>query len=108
FVHGGSGGACLPHLRRFYDPTFWRIVLYDQRGAGRSTPIADISENTTTHLVDALERLRGHPGIERWLLFGGSWGSTLALAYAQAHPQRVLGLVLRGIFLASRAEIDWF
>jgi proline iminopeptidase len=108
FIHGGPGGGSLPHHRRFYDPTFWQIVLYDQRGAGRSTPVADITDNTTQHLVADLERLRVHLGIDRWLLFGGSWGSTLALAYAQAHPDRVLGLVLRGVFLASHAEIAWF
>jgi len=108
FVHGGPGGGSLPHHRRFYDPSFWRIVLYDQRGAGRSTPIADLTDNTTQHLVDDIERLRAHLGIDRWLLFGGSWGSTLALVYAQTHPARVLGLVLRGVFLASRGEVDWF
>jgi proline iminopeptidase len=108
FLHGGPGGGSLPHHRRFYDPAFWRIVLYDQRGAGRSTPIADIGDNTTPHLVADLERLREHLGVDRWMLFGGSWGSTLALAYAEAHPERVLGLVLRGVFLATRAEIDWF
>ena len=108
FLHGGPGGGSLPHHRRFYDPAFWRIVLYDQRGAGRSTPVADLVDNTTPHLVADLERLRNHLRVERWLLFGGSWGSTLALAYAEAHPDRVLGLVLRGVFLASRAEIDWF
>ncbi len=108
FIHGGPGGGSLPHHRRFYDPAFWRIVLYDQRGAGRSTPIADVVDNTTPHLVADLERLREHLGITRWMLFGGSWGSTLALAYATAHPDRVLGLVLRGVFLASRTEIDWF
>ena len=83
-------------------------MLYDQRGAGRSTPVADIVDNTTAHLIADLERLREHLGVERWLLFGGSWGSTLAIAYAEAHPDRVLGLVLRGVFLATRAEIDWF
>ena len=108
FLHGGPGGGCLPHHRRCYDPAFWNIVLYDQRGAGRSTPVASLTDNTTQHLVADLERLREHLRIERWLVFGGSWGSTLALAYAQAHPDRVLGLVLRGIFLASRREIDWF
>jgi proline iminopeptidase len=108
FIHGGPGGGSLPHHRRYYDPAFWRIVLYDQRGAGRSTPVADIVDNTTQHLVDDLERLRAHLGVDRWLLFGGSWGSTLAIAYAEAHPDRVLGLVLRGVFLATRAEIDWF
>jgi len=108
FVHGGPGGGSLPHHRRYYNPSFWRIVLYDQRGAGRSTPVADIVDNTTPHLVADLERLREHLRIDRWMLFGGSWGSTLALAYAEAHPERVLGLVLRGVFLATRAEIDWF
>lgn len=108
FIHGGPGGGSLPHHRRYYDPAFWRIVLYDQRGAGRSTPTAELTDNTTAHLIDDIERLRAHLGIDRWLLFGGSWGSTLALLYAQAYPERVLGLVLRGIFLATRAEIDWF
>ena len=108
FLHGGPGGGCLPHHRRYYDPAFWNIVLYDQRGAGRSTPIASLIDNTTQHLVADLERLREALKIERWLVFGGSWGSTLALAYAQAHPDRVLGLVLRGIFLATRSELDWF
>jgi proline iminopeptidase len=108
FIHGGPGGGSQPHHRRFYDPSYWRIVLYDQRGAGRSTPIADVVDNTTPHLVDDIERLRIHLGIDRWLLFGGSWGSTLALVYAEAHPARVLGLVLRGVFLASRAEVEWF
>lgn len=108
FIHGGPGGGSLPHHRRYYDPAFWQIVLYDQRGAGRSTPVADIVDNTTAHLIADLERLREHLGVERWLLFGGSWGSTLAIAYAEAHPDRVLGLVLRGVFLATRAEIDWF
>jgi proline iminopeptidase len=108
FLHGGPGGGCLPHHRRFYDPAFWNIVLYDQRGAGRSTPAAELADNTTQHLVADLERLREELGFEHWLVFGGSWGSTLALAYAQTHPERVLGLVLRGIFLATAAEIDWF
>jgi proline iminopeptidase len=108
FIHGGPGGGSFPHHRRFYDPAFWRIVLYDQRGAGRSTPAADLTDNTTAHLIDDIERLREHLHIDRWLLFGGSWGSTLALLYAQAHPQRVLGLVLRGVFLATKGEIDWF
>jgi proline iminopeptidase len=108
FLHGGPGAGCMPHHRRFFDPVFWRVVLFDQRGAGRSTPVADLADNTTSHLVADLERLREHLGIERWLLFGGSWGSTLALAYAEAHPERCLGLVLRGIFLARPVEIDWF
>ena len=108
FLHGGPGGGCLPHHRRYYDPAFWNIVLYDQRGAGRSAPVAALTDNTTPHLVADLERLREALGVERWLVFGGSWGATLALAYAQAHPQRVLGLVLRGVFLATAREIDWF
>ena len=108
FLHGGPGGGCLPHHRRFFDPAFWRIALFDQRGAGRSTPVAEITDNTTPHLVADLERLRAHLGVDRWLVFGGSWGSTLALAYAEAHAERCLGLVLRGIFLARPAEIDWF
>jgi len=108
FLHGGPGGGSLPHHRRFYDPSFFRIVLYDQRGCGRSTPVASLTDNTTQHLVADLERLRETLGIHRWVVFGGSWGSTLALAYAQAHPDRVLALVLRGIFLATPREIDWF
>jgi proline iminopeptidase len=108
FLHGGPGGGCLPHHRRYYDPALWNIVLYDQRGAGRSTPVAELKDNTTPHLVADLERLRESLGLERWVVFGGSWGSTLALAYTQAHPQRVLGLVLRGIFLATPPELDWF
>ena len=108
FIHGGPGGGSLPHHRRFYDPSVWRIVLDDQRGAGRSTPAAELRENTTAHLIEDIERLREHLRVDKWLLFGGSWGSTLALLYAQAHPERVSGLVLRGVFLATRAEIDWF
>jgi proline iminopeptidase len=108
FLHGGPGGGCMPHHRRFFDPRYWRIVLFDQRGAGRSTPVANTTDNTTQHLVADMERLRAHLHLERWLLFGGSWGSTLALAYAESHPQRCLGLVLRGIFLARQSELDWF
>jgi proline iminopeptidase len=108
FLHGGPGGGCLPHHRCFFDPGFWRVVLFDQRGAGRSVPPAELQDNTTPDLVADLERLRGHLGIERWAVFGGSWGSTLALAYAEAHPDRCLGLVLRGIFLARPGELDWF
>lgn len=108
FLHGGPGGGCLPHHRRFFDPAFWRIVLYDQRGAGRSSPNASVVDNTTWTLVADLEKLRGMLRAETMLLFGGSWGSTLALAYAQTHPQRCSGLVLRGIFLATPREIDWF
>ena len=108
FLHGGPGGGSAPDHRRYFDPAFYRIVLYDQRGAGQSTPLGELADNTTQHLVADLEALRAHLGIERWLVFGGSWGSTLALAYAQAHPERVLGLVLRGIFLGGPREIDWF
>lgn len=108
FLHGGPGGGCLPHHRRFFDPAHWRIVLFDQRGAGRSSPGASVTDNTTWALVADLEKLRGLLGVERMVLFGGSWGSTLALAYAQTHPQRCAGLVLRGIFLATAREIDWF
>ena len=108
FLHGGPGGRSSPDHRRYFDPSFYRIVLYDQRGAGQSVPLGELTDNTTTHLVSDLERLRAHLGIERWLVFGGSWGSTLALAYSETHPQRVLGLVLRGIFLGRAQEIDWF
>jgi proline iminopeptidase len=108
FLHGGPGGGCLPHHRRFFDPAHWRIVLYDQRGAGRSSPSASVVDNTTWTLVSDLEKLRGHLGAERMVLFGGSWGSTLALAYAQTYPHRCAALVLRGIFLATQREIDWF
>ena len=108
FLHGGPGSGSTPKHRRFFDPGAYRIVVYDQRGAGRSTPLGELRENTTLHLIDDLERLRGHLGVARWLLFGGSWGSTLALAYAEAHPERCLGLVLRGIFLCRKSEIDWF
>ena len=108
FLHGGPGGGCLPHHRRFFDPALWRIVLFDQRGAGRSVPLAEIADNSTPHLVEDIERLRRHLGVERWVVFGGSWGSTLALAYAETHPERCLGLVLRGIFLARPSELEWF
>jgi proline iminopeptidase len=108
FLHGGPGGGTTPKHRRFFDPAAYRIVLYDQRGAGRSTPLGEVRDNTTPLLVADLERLRTMLGIERWLVFGGSWGSTLALAYAEAHPQRCLGLVLRGIFLCRPSEVDWF
>jgi proline iminopeptidase len=108
FLHGGPGAGASAVHRQFFDPAFYRIVVYDQRGAGRSTPLGCLENNTTPHLVADLERLREHLGIDQWLLFGGSWGSTLALAYAQHHPQRCLGLVLRGIFLCRKSEIDWF
>ena len=108
FLHGGPGSSINPTHRRFFDPAFYRIVLFDQRGCGRSIPAGGIAHNTTRHLVDDIERLRASLGIERWVLFGGSWGSTLALAYAQQHPQRVRAAVLRGVFLASREEVAWF
>jgi proline iminopeptidase len=108
FVHGGPGAGAGKDSRRFFDPKRYRIVLFDQRGCGRSRPHASLVDNTTWHLVEDIERLREHLGIARWLVFGGSWGSTLALAYAQTHPQHVTGLVLRGIFLLRRAEIRWF
>jgi proline iminopeptidase len=108
FLHGGPGAGAAPAHRRFFDPAHYRIVIFDQRGAGRSTPLGELRENTTPHLIADIERLRAHLGIERWLVFGGSWGSTLALAYAEAHPQRCTGLILRGIFLCRRSEIDWF
>jgi proline iminopeptidase len=108
FLHGGPGGGSSPRHRRFFDPRAYRIVVYDQRGAGRSTPLGELRDNTTPHIVADLEVLREKLGIERWLVFGGSWGSTLALAYAEAHPERCLGLVLRGIFLCRQGEIDWF
>jgi proline iminopeptidase len=108
FLHGGPGAGCEPYHRRFFDPTRYRVVLFDQRGAGRSVPHADLTDNTTWHLVADIERIRERLGIERWLVFGGSWGSTLALAYAQTHPERVSALVLRGIFLCRDDEIRWF
>ena len=108
FLHGGPGAGAGPDHRRFFDPRHYRIVVFDQRGAGRSTPLGELADNTTQHLIADMERLRSHLGIMRWHVFGGSWGSTLALAYAQAHPARVSALVLRGIFLGSKTEIDWF
>jgi len=112
FLHGGPGGATSPKNRRVFDPAAYRIVLLDQRGCGLSTPHvadgADLSVNTTQHVIADIETLRVHLGIERWQVFGGSWGSTLSLAYAQEHPQRVTELVLRGIFLLRRSEIDWY
>ncbi|MBT8454198.1 MAG: prolyl aminopeptidase [Deltaproteobacteria bacterium] len=108
FVHGGPGGGANPVHRRFWDPADYRIVLFDQRGCGRSTPHAELKNNTTWDLVHDMERIREHLGIERWQLFGGSWGSTLSLTYAQQHPERVSDLVLRGIFLLRQREIDWY
>jgi proline iminopeptidase len=108
FVHGGPGDGTNPQYRRFFDPEEYRIVLFDQRGCGRSTPYAEIRENTTWDLVADMERLRALRGIERWQVFGGSWGSTLGLAYAQKHPDRVTEMVLRGIFLLRSSELRWF
>lgn len=107
-IHGGPGGACSPAMRRFFDPNAWRVILFDQRGCGRSRPYSALHANTTPHLVDDMERIRRHLGVEEWALFGGSWGSTLALAYAQAHRERVTGLIARGVFLMTPQEIEWF
>ncbi len=107
FLHGGPGAGCKPLHRRFFDPERFRIVLMDQRGCGRSEPHAELAENTTWHLLADMERVRANLGIERWLLFGGSWGATLALAYAETYPDRVLGLVLRGVFLCRHQDINW-
>jgi proline iminopeptidase len=108
FLHGGPGAGCEPWHRRFFDPARYRIVLFDQRGAGKSRPHASLDDNTTTALIADIESIRAHFGIERWLVFGGSWGSTLALAYAEAFPARVRALILRGIFLCREQEIRWF
>lgn len=108
FLHGGPGAGCHPKARCFFDPKRYRIVLFDQRGCGRSTPYAELTENTTWHLVADIERLREHLGVTCWQVFGGSWGSTLALAYAETHPERVTELVLRGIFMLRRWELEWF
>jgi proline iminopeptidase len=108
FLHGGPGAGAGAVHRRFFDPDFWRVVIFDQRGAGRSRPLGSLAENTTPALVSDIETLRRHLGVDRWLLFGGSWGSTLALAYAQAVPERVAGAVLRGVFLGRPGEVEWF
>ncbi len=107
-LHGGPGGGCSDKMRQFHDPSKYRIILFDQRGAGRSTPHADLVDNTTWDLVADIEKLREHLKVDRWQVFGGSWGSTLALAYAETHPQRVTELVLRGIFMLRRWELEWF
>ncbi len=108
FLHGGPGAGAGAVHRRFFDPAHWRVVIFDQRGAGRSRPLGALTNNTTPDLVEDIETLRRHLGIDRWLLFGGSWGSTLAVAYAQAYPQQVSGLVLRGVFLGRASEVEWF
>jgi len=107
-LHGGPGGGSSPLMRRFFDPKRFKTVLFDQRGCGRSVPFSDLSANTTAHLIDDIEKIRQLRGIEKWVVYGGSWGSTLALAYARAHPDRIHGLILRGVFLGSQAELDWF
>ena len=108
FLHGGPGAGASAAHRQFFDPEAYRIVIFDQRGAGRSTPLGELRDNTTPHLIADMETLRKHLGIERWIVFGGSWGSTLALAYAEHHCERTMALVLRGIFLCRQSEIDWF
>ena len=108
FLHGGPGAGSTPAHRRFFDPDHYRIVIYDQRGAGRSTPLGETHDNSTPLLIEDIETLRQHLGIEKWLVFGGSWGGTLALAYGEAHPDRCLGFILRGIFLCRPSEINWF
>ncbi|WP_170438557.1 prolyl aminopeptidase [Ruegeria arenilitoris] len=107
-LHGGPGGGCSPAMRRYFDPEVYRVILFDQRGCGRSRPTASVENNTTWHLVADIERLRKLFEIDDWIVFGGSWGATLALIYAQTHPDRVTRLVLRGVFLATQAELGWF
>ena len=107
-IHGGPGGGSSPEMRRFFDPTVYRIILIDQRGCGKSTPHSELRENDTWNLVSDMEAVREHLGIEKWVLFGGSWGSTLALSYAVTHTNRVFGLILRGIFLLTQSEVRWF
>src|SRR6056300_814424 len=108
FIHGGPGGGCSPEHRRFFNPELYKIILFDQRGCGRSTPHGSLEHNTTDYLIDDIEKIRIHLGIDKWALFGGSWGSTLSLAYAQTHPERVNALFLRGIFLCRPRDIQWF
>lgn len=108
FLHGGPGAGAAPAHRRFFDPDHYRIIIFDQRGAGRSRPLGELRRNTTPDLVSDMEKLRAHLAVDQWLVFGGSWGSTLAIAYAEAHPERCTGLILRGIFLCRRSEIEWF
>ena len=107
FVHGGPGGACDASSRRFYDPAVYRIITFDQRGCGRSTPHGELENNTTQDLISDIEVMREFLDVDRWVLFGGSWGSTLSLLYAQAFPARVLALILRGIFLCRQCDFDW-
>ncbi|KCV82496.1 proline iminopeptidase [Actibacterium atlanticum] len=107
-VHGGPGGGCSPAMRRYFDPSEYRIILFDQRGCGRSRPHASVDDNTTWHLVADMEHIRNLLEIDRWVVFGGSWGATLSLVYAQTHPEHVAYLVLRGVFLMTQGELDWF
>ena len=107
-LHGGPGGGCSPAMRRYFDPEFYRVILFDQRGCGRSRPHASVDNNTTWHLVDDIELIRETMGIDKWVVFGGSWGATLALIYAISHPSRVANLVLRSTFLMTKGELDWF
>ena len=107
-LHGGPGGGCSPVMRRYFDPRVYRVILFDQRGCGRSRPHAEVEANTTWHLVEDIETIREALGIDRWVVFGGSWGATLALIYAITHPERVAHLALRGVFLMTKAELDWF
>ncbi|TVU54838.1 MAG: prolyl aminopeptidase [Arthrospira sp. PLM2.Bin9] len=107
-LHGGPGGGCLPEYRQYFDPEKWRIIMFDQRGCGQSIPHAELEENTTWHLVEDIDRLRNHLNINSWVVFGGSWGSTLSLAYSQTYPQHCRGLILRGIFMLRKAELQWF
>ena len=107
-LHGGPGGGCSPAMRRYFDPDIYHIILFDQRGCGRSRPHASVENNTTWHLVDDIEAIRASLDIDSWIVFGGSWGATLSLVYAQSHPDRTTHLVLRGVFLMTQAELDWF
>ncbi len=106
-LHGGPGAGTSSSSRRFFDPSYYRIILYDQRGAGKSLPLGELKDNTTPHLIADIEKLRAYLGVQRWYIFGGSWGSTLGMAYAEAHPSPCLGLILRGIFLCRRSEFEW-
>ena len=108
FLHGGPGGGVDSKYRRYFDPEKWRIIMFDQRGCGKSTPFAELEENTTWDLVSDIEKIRNHLSIDKWVVFGGSWGSTLSLAYSQTHPDSCKGLILRGIFLVRKKELDWF
>ena len=108
FLDGGPGGGVDPKYRRYFNPDKWRIIMFDQRGCGKSTPFAELKENTTWDLVDDIEKIRNHLSIDNWVVFGGSWGSTLSLAYSQTYPNSCKGLILRGIFLVRKKEIDWF